>query len=104
MVDDGLTLAKPKRLDVVLDFSMPDRSHGVLKFNTKSIGYVSEATKLDKVQFLAADSTYVYSLTKARVNGKTEFEGKYDRSKKVLEYRFGGLQMDAIEHIDFATR
>jgi hypothetical protein len=104
MIDDGLTLTDPKRLDVVLDFSMPDRSHGVLKFNTKSIGYASEATKLNKIQILAADTTYAYSLTKARINGKTQVDGKYDRSKKILEYDFGGIQMDTIEHIDFAIK
>ena len=102
MIDDGETYNNPVRLDIVFDFTMPDNEHGILKFSTKSVGYKSEATKLGKLQFLGADQTNAYKIVNAQIKDGDKFVGKYG-SDKVLEFDFGGVDLDTIEQIEFSS-
>jgi alpha-glucosidase len=103
MVDDGETYKDPERLDVVFEFEMKDNSHGHLELTTEQSGFSNGATKLGKVQFLGADYTYVYKLTKAKINGQTEVKGTYSRSTKILEFDFQNLDLNTLHTIEFST-
>ena len=91
------------RLDITLNFSMTSTSAGVLTFTAHSKGYTAEISKLNKIQFLASDYFYVYRLTKAKVNGSTQVQGTYNSSTKVLEFKFGGIDINTIDKIEFST-
>jgi hypothetical protein len=105
MVDDGITFTNPSRLDIKLNFQMKDTNSGTLTFDAQSTGFdQSEATKLNIVQFLGADFTYVYRCTKARINGSGDIiVGKYVASTKVLEFEFGGIDMNTIQSIELTS-
>ena len=81
---------------------MTSTSSGVLTFVTNSKSSVSENSKLNKIQFLASDYFYIYRCTKDKIGDK-QFQGTYNSSTKILEFNFGGIDMNSIEKIDFSS-
>jgi len=128
MVDDGITLKNPQRLDVEFKFSLDPHSssfdpqlnlsesdvQGTLRFDKHSTFPTASGTKADKlnkVTFLGTN--YAYSnkegtkdlriqFNKARVNDR-EYEGIHDSSFKTLEFNFEGLDMNSIDIITFTA-